>query len=175
MQFSVVYGGSFDPFGRHHGAAVGWLLAQPDVDQVIVVPSYAHPEKDNAGMAPFEDRHAMARLALEFEDRAHVSSVEREMAAKGDVAYSYDVLKELELLYPHATLRMGVGPDLLDLENTWEKGVELMAEYGVYRIAHMGPLRATAIRAAARARTETWTSMGAFEVARHIQAHCLYR
>ena len=41
----AVYGGSFNPFGKHHQDIVRWLIEEGGFNTVLVVPSAAHALK----------------------------------------------------------------------------------------------------------------------------------
>ena len=146
MAYTVVYGGSFDPFHRGHIAAASMIAADVNVDKVLIVPSAAHPEKKD--LAPYEARYGLICLAMLSDNKLMVSRAEHHMLAarhEGPI-YTYDLLCYLRDTHKDGDYRFAVGPDLLDAHEKWEKGDLIARDFGFYELPDFGAVRSTTIR-----------------------------
>ncbi len=111
----AVLGGTFDPVHAGHVAMARHLLAHGLADQVVVVPNWRSPWREEPVVAPSE-RLAMCRLA--FADVAGVVVDEREIAG-GRPAWTVDTLAALAAEHPGDRLRLVVGADHLATFDRW--------------------------------------------------------
>lgn len=103
----AVYGGSFNPPHVGHAMVASWLLWTERVDEVWLLPSFAHPFGKQ--VAPFEDRLAMCEaLAGLLGPRVRVCAIERRMPTP---SFTIDTLRRLAQEHPDATLRLVLGAD----------------------------------------------------------------
>jgi nicotinate-nucleotide adenylyltransferase len=110
----AVFGGSFDPPHVGHVLAVTYALLTQKIDEVLVVPVYAHAfEKD---LAPFSDRVQMARLAFAAIARTTVSTVESTLDAP---SLTIRTLEHLSSEHPEWELHLLVGSDVLSESSKW--------------------------------------------------------
>jgi nicotinate-nucleotide adenylyltransferase len=110
----AVFGGSFDPPHVGHVLAVTYALLTQSLDEVLVVPVYAHAfDKD---LAPFPDRVEMARLAFAPVDRTTVSTVE---ATLDTPSLTVRTLEHLSREHPEWELHLLVGSDVLSESSKW--------------------------------------------------------
>ena len=153
---TVVYGGSFNPFGRHHLAAAMWIAADPEVQRVLVVPAAAHATKTY--QVDFQHRLALVKASLPQDSKLVACDIEQQMIERGHegAIYTYDLLSELRQLYPGNELRFAIGPDLIDAGATWYKGKEVEEEFGFYQLPDAGPGRSTTIRRLIAQNDRTW-------------------
>ncbi|MGI8608188.1 MAG: nicotinate (nicotinamide) nucleotide adenylyltransferase [Candidatus Dormibacteria bacterium] len=86
-----VLGGTFDPVHLGHLAVARQCLAELQLAEVRLVPSFTPPHRE-APVATAEDRLAMARLAVSGEQGLAVDDVE---LRRGGVSYTVDTLREL--------------------------------------------------------------------------------
>jgi nicotinate-nucleotide adenylyltransferase len=113
MQIAV-FGGSFDPPHVGHVLAVAYALATERIDEVLVVPVYAHPfDKD---LAPFSDRVKMTRLAFADTARTSVSTVESTLDVP---SLTVRTLEHLAREHPEWDLHLLVGSDVLLESSRW--------------------------------------------------------
>src|SRR5437868_5417527 len=102
----AIFGGSFDPPHLAHLAIAVHLLESERFDLILVIPSLKHPLK--RAEASFEDRLAMCESAfLPLGDKIQVLDVEKNLSG-----YTIDLVRNLETLYPNATLTFLGGSDL---------------------------------------------------------------
>ncbi len=145
MFLTVVYGGSFNPVHRGHVAAASMIAANPDVSQVLVVPTAAHPDKND--LVDFETRYWLLKLAMPEDNKLQVSRAEQDMLNNGHEGplYTYDLLRYLSS-QNSGCFRFAVGPDLLDAPSKWHMGQQVADEFGFYELPSFGAARSTVIR-----------------------------
>jgi nicotinate-nucleotide adenylyltransferase len=115
----AVYGGAFNP--PHTGHLKVAQQALETVDQLILVPSFAHP--DGKVMAPWSIRLELTQALAEDINRpgrVFVSKVEEQMVERP--CYTYLVLRILAR--EHGPVRFVVGED--NRLNSWEGGAEIL-------------------------------------------------
>ena len=110
----ALFGGSFNPPHVGHVLAASYVLSIADIDKVLVVPVFAHPF--DKALAPFGDRLAMCRLAMESMPRVEVSPIEQALAAP---SLTLRTVKHLLAENPDWSLRLVVGADLLAEASQW--------------------------------------------------------
>ncbi len=84
------YGGSFNPIHNGHLEVAEYLLACPEITEILFTPVYKHPFGKK--LAPFEDRVEMIKLAVKGYEKLGVCLAEKE---KGGVSYTVDLLEFL--------------------------------------------------------------------------------
>lgn len=146
VMFDIIYGGSFNPFGRHHLAAATWIAADPQVRKVWIVPAAAHAHKTYT--VPFWERMKVIQVSLSKDSKIEASSVEQGMLNEGHEGpiYTYNVLKRFQEGHPNRTFKFAIGPDLIDKVGTWHLGDKVRDEFGFYTLPNAGPGRSTTIR-----------------------------
>jgi len=110
----AVFGGSFDPPHVGHVLAVAYALLTQRIDEVLVVPVYAHAF--DKGLSPFSDRVEMARLAFADIARTSVSTVE---SALDVPSITIRTLEHLSREHPEWALHLLVGSDVLLESSKW--------------------------------------------------------
>ncbi len=109
-----VYGGSFNPPHVAHVLGAAYVLSCTEVSELLIVPVCHHAfSKD---LAPFEDRVAMAELALGWLPGVRVSGIEAELPRP---SYSLNTLTELARRHPDWQLRFVIGSDVLHERDKW--------------------------------------------------------
>lgn len=120
----AVFGGSFDPPHVGHVLLAAWALSAGGVDQLLVVPTYAHAFAKRS--VPFPDRVAMARLAFSVLDPQAVEVSELE-ATLPPPSYTVRTLEAIRAARPDASLRLLVGADVLSDLPRWHQVERLEA------------------------------------------------
>jgi len=116
-----ILGGSFDPPHIGHYFVIQQILELcPDIDKVLLVPSYQHQWKP--AFASIEDRKSM--LQNFAGNRVEISDVE--IQRKG-ISYTIDTIKELKV-QTGAELYWIVGSDIVYEFERWERKEELVKE-----------------------------------------------
>lgn len=115
-----VYGGSFDPPHVGHVMACAYVLSVCDVDEILVVPTFAHALKGSAA-ATYEQRVRMARGAFHPFSRVSVSRVEADLGEPSRTARTLEALA-----HPDIRLKWIMGTDLLNELPRWYRLDEIM-------------------------------------------------
>ena len=111
------FGGSFDPPHVGHVLAASWVLSTSAIDEILVVPAFAHPF--GKPLAPFHHRLEMVRRAFDDLARVEISSVEERM---GGSSYTIHTLERLREERPDAAWRLVIGSDLVAQVPSWHEG-----------------------------------------------------
>ncbi len=87
-----ILGGTFDPVHLGHLAVAQVALDTLALDQVLFIPSFKPPHKVELAIAPFAERLAMLKLALEGHCHFAISALEGD---RQELSYTIDTLREL--------------------------------------------------------------------------------
>jgi len=117
-------GGCFDPVHFGHLLAAQDAYEQHKLDRLILVPAARAPLKVNDSQSSPEDRLAMLRLAVEWDNRFEVSDLELK---RGGVSYTVDSARHFRALYPNDQLYWIIGGDRLPSLHLWKDISELAA------------------------------------------------
>ncbi|WP_164981409.1 nicotinate (nicotinamide) nucleotide adenylyltransferase [Silvibacterium dinghuense] len=121
------FGGSFDPPHLGHIALARLAADRLGLERVLLAPVGRQPLK-HGDVAPFADRVAMLRLAVETDPRLEVSLVDAPMP-EGQPNYTVDTLRRLRLELPPASrLYCIIGADSFLTLNKWHDASGLFAE-----------------------------------------------
>lgn len=116
MATIALFGGSFNPPHVAHQMLCLWVLETQDVDGVLVVPTWRHAF--DKGLAPYEDRVAMCKLAMApLGARVAVSTIEGELAA--EPSRTFVTLEALAKKDPAVRYRVVIGADILPEREKW--------------------------------------------------------
>lgn len=181
----AVYGGSFSPFGNHHRDVIRYVAGSGKFDEILVVPSVAHPLKKQ--QLPYEHRLNMTEIGVMHEEwplPVMAAQVERNMLRQGWEApiFTINLLRALKgwadddqqsRAADDQQLGFIVGPDVVAEFDKWE-GVDLIRkEFGFYEAPDMG-LHSTQIREMLEKGDKTWAGFVHPAVAEYIRTHKLY-
>ena len=112
----ALLGGSFDPPHIGHVLMASWALCQESVDEVWLLPTYAHPfGKD---LSDFQVRCELCELAI-----AHLgpdARVERIEAELGGTSYTVRTLRALSERTPDVRWRWVGGADTWNQRGSWK-------------------------------------------------------
>lgn len=120
-----IFGGAFNPVHYGHLALARDICTARRSDGVLLVPSYNPPRKVISDLAPFEDRLAMLRMAIEDEPCLHVSEIEASLETPG---YTLLTVRALKKRYPNARFYFIIGADLLGEFESWYEADEILKE-----------------------------------------------
>ena len=121
--------GSFNPIHVGHLILANAMAQHPDLDAVWLVVSPHNPLKAASSLLPAPDRLQMARLAVEYNDRLHVSNVEFGLPQP---SYTVDTLAYLESQYPTYRFALLLGEDNLPTLPKWKNYQVLLDRYPLY-------------------------------------------
>ncbi len=141
-----ILGGSFDPPHKAHVALARSALSQLLLDVLHVVPTGAAWHKARM-LSLAKDRVAMARLAFLESSPVERSSDkivvdEREILRSGP-SFTIDTVKEIEQLYPGATIYLIIGQDQAQAFSSWREHALLVQKTQVVIAARDAGLQAT--------------------------------
>lgn len=135
----AVYGGSFNPPGRHHRAISERLRSV--FDRVIIVPSGARESKPGIFRVPAEHRKAMVALAF-----ASVANVEFDYTDldQGIFTPTVDLESRYRKRWPEAEIWFVVGADIVrggrdgdsEIQRQWVSGRKVWEELHIAVITH---------------------------------------
>lgn len=180
----AVYGGSFNPFCRHHQEIIRWLVEDAQYNRVIVVPAAAHALKED--LPEYMHRYNMTVLgvndlrfngvpSLPFEATVTVSTIEMDMLRKqAPPVRTYELLKEIRKGYDADTeIKFAIGPDIPEEMGQWANVDKIKAEFGFIETP-VQSMRATKLRGMIAAGLHAWEQHVPISVQVYIKRHGLY-
>lgn len=180
----AVYGGSFNPFCKHHQEIVRWLVEEAGYNYVIVVPAAAHALKE--GLPEYMHRYNMTVLgtndlrfnsvpSLPWKAAVKVSTIEMDMMRKhAPPIRTYEVLQEFRKIYAEADeIKFAIGPDIPEELGQWANVDKIEAEFGFIETP-VQSMRATKLRGMIAAGLRAWKQHVPLPVQRYIEMHNLY-
>ena len=113
----AVYGGSFNPPHVGHAMVACWLRWTERVDQVWLLPAFAHPfDKE---LVPFRMRVGFCEALVDsLGPWARVEPIEEELPRP---SYTIDTLGALAARHPSHRFRLVVGADALPTLSQWKR------------------------------------------------------
>ena len=112
-----ILGGTFNPIHIGHLILAEEAREKLGLDQIIFVPTYLPPHKDNSDIAAAAARFAMIKSAIKGNKNFSVSDVEIKRNGR---SYTIDTIREFKLKYPKDDLYFIIGSDLLKYLNEWK-------------------------------------------------------
>ncbi len=116
MLYTVIFGGTFNPFHIGHYEMLSALCSAPFVKKVLVMPDSIPPHKVCDFMPSDEDRIEMCRIACADFDKAELCLVEFEREGK---SYTVDTVNRLYELYPNEKFAIACGGDMVAILDRW--------------------------------------------------------
>lgn len=113
----AMFGGSFNPIHNGHIKLAERCIDEAGLDEVIVVPTFTTPIKDNRNMISAEHRYNMCKLACKNHFDLVVSDIE---IKRGGNSYTFDTLSELQTIYSNDSLFLIVGADMFLTLQKWK-------------------------------------------------------
>ena len=119
-----VLGGSFDPLHYGHLILAEQIRQEANLDEVILMPAYVNPFKEE--VPPAEGRHRLAMLQLAVSEHPFFAVSDLELRREGP-SYTYDTLAQLKAeQYPQDDLFFIMGTDSFYALESWHKAKELI-------------------------------------------------
>ncbi len=113
-----ILGGTFDPIHIGHLRIAEEICDEMELEKVFLIPGAIPPHKDKSSIAPFDNRLAMAQMAVE--ESSHLSVLDLEGRRKG-FSYSIETLKEIHQLFgPDLEVYFIIGIDAFMEIQTWK-------------------------------------------------------
>lgn len=121
-----IFGGTFDPVHNGHIGLAEDCVVQAELDEVIMIPAFIQPFKQDRHTASGEDRFRM--LALVASQNDHITVSRTELENEG-VSYTYLTMRKIQELNPEARLYFICGTDSFLKVDTWMNAEELLSNY----------------------------------------------
>lgn len=118
-----IMGGSFDPVHLGHIGVAESALKECNLDEVVFMPAYIQPFKQDVYVAEAEHRLEMLKRATVHEERFSVSTWEMD---KEKVSYTYDTIQYFIKERKNEKVFFLMGSDSLMTVEDWYKGPELL-------------------------------------------------
>ena len=120
MKNIVLFGGAFDPIHNGHINMAKEASKQLNAD-IFFIPARISVWKNDS--APIEDKIKMIELAIDDEEKFHLSRFEAD--SKEDINYSIDTVKHFKEEYKDAKLYFLIGTDQVNSFHKWKSAEEL--------------------------------------------------
>ncbi len=122
--------GSFDPIHIGHTTIAQWTLGSNICDEVWMVLSPQNPMKPTTA-APYKDREAMVRLAIEDIENVELCTIEQELAPP---FYTINTVERLIEKFPEYKFSIVCGTDVKNQSRRWHRSDQLhqMVEFVEY-------------------------------------------
>jgi nicotinate-nucleotide adenylyltransferase len=143
-----ILGGSFDPVHNGHLLLAEEALEQVKLDEVLFMPTWIQPFKQDIRVSAAEDRLAMLSLATGDNDALGVTEVEIE---RKEISYTIHSLRQLrERFDGDAEVSFIVGSDMLVSMEKWYMAAELLMEFPIIAGSRPGGAMRDTAKIAAR-------------------------
>ena len=120
----AVYGGTFDPVHNGHLEVARRILKLFTLDEVLFMPAYVAPHKQQAIVSSAFHRYAMLALATENDDRLRISTAELDARER---AFTVDTIGQLRERFGERTrLFFIMGADSWTEISTWREWERLL-------------------------------------------------
>ena len=116
-------GGSFDPIHAGHIHAAETALRIRGLAKVLLIPAASPPHKQDGCQASFDQRVAMAQLAVAGHPGLEVASLEGERSGP---SYTVDTVEVILERHPGVELDLLVGADMLADLPGWHRAADLV-------------------------------------------------
>ena len=126
----AVYGGSFDPVHTGHVSLADCAVRQCGLDELIFMPAYMSPFKQDRRVTDGKDRIAMIETVLGYNPAFSVSDYE---IKKGGPSYTVETLRYFREQYD-GELSFVCGFDSVIQMDTWYEGPEILRDYPVITV-----------------------------------------
>lgn len=126
---TLLYFGSFNPIHNGHLAVAQYVLSEGLAEEVWLIVSPQNPHKQQADLAPEEQRLEMARRAVENIEGVKVCDVEFELPRP---SYTIDTLDHLRSVHPDREFALLGGGDVAASIHTWKEAARLLSENRVF-------------------------------------------
>ena len=121
----AIYGGSFDPVHAGHVAVAECAVRQCGLDELIFMPAYISPFKQDRKVTDGRDRLAMLETVLHLDPAFRVSDYE---LMKGGPSYTVETLRHFDSII-EGKLYFVLGYDSMVQLDTWYEGPEIIKNY----------------------------------------------
>ncbi|XZE43451.1 nicotinate (nicotinamide) nucleotide adenylyltransferase [Pirellulaceae bacterium SH467] len=130
-----IFGGSFDPIHMAHLILAECCREALELEQVLFIPAFISPLKQDS--LPIDSKHRveMIRLAIGGNSAFRIDTRELD---RGGVSYTIDTVQELKREYPNAELVLLMGADSVQDLPKWKSPEELLELISIGAISRGG-------------------------------------
>ena len=121
--YTVIFGGTFNPFHIGHYEILKALDSDPQVEKILLMPDRLPPHKTSEFLIDDETRTQMCRIVSEDFPKCELSLIEFEREGK---SYTVDTVKLLKERYPDRDFAFAIGGDMFVSFKKWRKYEELI-------------------------------------------------
>jgi nicotinate-nucleotide adenylyltransferase len=118
-----ILGGTFNPIHIGHLILAEEVREKLALEQIIFVPTFLPPHKDNSNIAEAQSRLEMVKLAIKGNKNFSVSDSEIKRNGR---SYTIDTIREFKWIYPKDELYFIIGSDLLNYLDEWKDLSEII-------------------------------------------------
>ena len=131
----ALFGGTFNPIHRGHVNLADAAVRECGLDELIFIPNYISPFKQDQKVASGFHRSEMIRRILPNNPKFSLSCYELE---KEGPSYTYETLKHFSQVYPDQEIAFVIGYDSLLTIDTWYHGEDILRNYLIITGARPG-------------------------------------
>lgn len=135
MQRIGMFGGSFDPIHIAHLILAECCREALELEQVLFIPAFISPLKQDSHPIDAKHRVEMIRLAIGGNPAFRIDTRELD---RGGVSYTIDTVRELKQEYPNAELVLLMGADSVRDLPKWRSPGELLELVSIGAISRGG-------------------------------------
>ena len=121
--YTVIFGGTFNPFHIGHYEILKALDSDPQVEKILLMPDRLPPHKTSEFLIDDETRIQMCRIASEDFPKCQLCLIEFEREGK---SYTVDTVTLLKERYPNRNFAFAMGGDMFVYFKKWRKYEELI-------------------------------------------------
>lgn len=125
----VIFGGSFNPVHLGHKKLLKYLLKNPEIKKVLVVPAACSPFKKKEELASNEHRFNMCKLAFGNLNGVEISDVEFSLPLP---SFTINTVLELKKRYPYDNFGLLMGADAIMSFEKWKDYEKLLKITTIY-------------------------------------------
>jgi nicotinate-nucleotide adenylyltransferase len=120
-----IIGGTFNPIHLGHLVLAEAVREELGADGILFVPAPVHPYKASGVLAPYSDRLAMVRAAIEENEQFILEELPL------DARYTIDQLRLIRERYPEARFVFAIGADLAAELESWHKPGDVVSSIDI--------------------------------------------
>lgn len=143
MNKIALFGGTFDPIHLGHVNLAQAAVEKCGLDQLIFVPNYISPFKQDRQVTSGVERSEMIQIALRTHPKFALSTYELERTGP---SYTYDTLRHFREVWPDTEIHFVIGFDSVLTIDTWYHGEDILREYPLITAVRPGVPREEAFR-----------------------------
>ena len=130
-----ILGGTFDPIHNAHLLLGECAREQFGLDRVIFIPNNLAHLPNRTEITPGDIRYQMVKMAISDNPYFTCSRIEID---KPEGTYTYNTIKELQLMYPGDEMYLIMGGDSIIGINNWYKAADLLKACTILAAVRLG-------------------------------------